>query len=450
MRTTQQKSLSSNYDGGLCVLAVEPGSLAEWLGIEPNDCLVAINGRPVRDVLDYWYFGASGRVTVEWLSHRTNELHRRTIRKSPQERLGLELEPFEIKRCNNACVFCFVHQLPRGLRPELYIKDEDYRLSFLYGNYITGTSLCEDDINRILELRLSPLFFSVHATDLEIRRQLLANPNAPAIIPLLRRLTENGIAVHTQIVLCPGYNDEKVLEKTVFDLAELYPGLRSIAVVPVGLTAHRHRLPRLSAVTAEYARSFLPVCKQLQEKMIAKLGFPLLFPSDEFYLIAGELPPSYEDYDEIPQLENGVGMLAQFYRSLPEVLEALPSRLSKPMKVVAITSTLGYKVIERLLRELTSRVANLHIHADVRENSLFGSGITVTGLLPGRDFLAAITDNPDANLYLIPENALRPWDMRFLDDIQLTELQEASQHRVRVGGSSAWGFVEPIIATASE
>lgn len=159
MRHPTQDVQFSPSETGLVVLAIEPGSLAEWLGIEANDRLLSLNGKPVRDVLDYWYFGATGRLTVEWWSRRTGRILKRTIRKSPQERLGLELEPFEIKRCNNACIFCFVHQLPKGLRPELYIKDEDYRLSFLYGNYITGTSLGEEDIARILELRLSPLFF---------------------------------------------------------------------------------------------------------------------------------------------------------------------------------------------------------------------------------------------------------------------------------------------------
>ena len=427
------------------VLAVERSSLGEWLGIKPGDRLLSLNGRPVRDVLDYWYYAAAGRLTVEWWSRESQAPLRRTLRKSPQERLGLELEPFEILRCNNACVFCFVHQLPRGLRPELYLKDEDYRLSFLYGNYITGTSLTEQDIERIIELRLSPLFFSVHATDNEVRRRLLMNPKAPPIIPLLRRLTAAGIAIHTQIVLCPGLNDGAVLEQTVSDLARLYPGVRSVAVVPVGLTVHRQNLPELAEVTPAYASTFLRLCESLQSRIQRETGFPLVFPSDEFYLIAGRTPPTYEDQDEIPQLENGVGMLAQFYRSLPEALANLPSKLAAPFRAVAVTTSLGRKVIERLVALLNERVANLHVEIEVRTNSLFGPGITVTGLLPGADFISAVGAHPQADRYLIPENALRPWDNRFLDDVTLDDLQRRACNRVRVGGSTALSFVDALL-----
>lgn len=431
---------------GIQVLSVEPGSLGEFLGIHPGDRLLKLNGHRIEDVLDYWYYASASRLTVEWWDHQNNQYRNRTVRLTTHERLGLELEPFEIKRCNNACVFCFVHQLPRGLRRELYVKDEDYRLSFLYGNYITGTSLSEADIERIIKLKLSPLYFSVHSTDEEVRQKLLVNPHAPPIIPLLERLTAKGITIHTQIVLCPGWNDGEVLRKTVHDLACLYPGVRSVAVVPVGLTAHREKLPPLKNVTADYAEAFLKECRDLQRAIKRKIGFPLVFPSDEFYLIAGRTPPSYDEYEEIPQLENGVGMVSQFYRDFEELLKSIPTTLPKKLKALAITSPLGYKVIGRLVDALNARVRNLELEVAVQENSLFGSGITVTGLLPGADFERAIAEHPKCDRYLIPENALRPWDHRFLDDMTLDELQNKTEGRIAVGGGSAQSFTEALLS----
>ncbi len=434
---------------GVKILGVEPGSVGEFLKLKPGDRLLSLNGHEILDILDYWYLACAARLTVEWWDSEAGVTRKRTIRKSAHERLGLELEPFEIRRCNNACVFCFVHQLPRGLRPELYVKDEDYRLSFLYGNYITGTSLTESDVARITKLRLSPLYFSVHATDTEIRRKLLLNPHAEPILPLLRKFVKNGITIHTQIVLCPGINDGEILRKTVWDLAELYPGVRSIAVVPVGLTSYREKLPHLEPVTGAYAECFLSECSKLQQEVRRELGFPLVFPSDEFFLIAGKTPPSYDEYDEIPQLENGVGMVDLFYRSLDHVLRLLPSSLPFPLRAVAVTSPLGEKVIARLVRLLNDRVRNLDLKVDVRTNSLFGPGITVTGLLPGADFQAAINEHQECDIFLIPENSLRPWDQRFLDDKTLDELQEQTGGRVRLGGATAASFVEALFQNIS-
>jgi len=430
---------------GLQVLSVEPGSIAEYVGIAPGDLLISLNSHPISDILDYWYQCHTTRLTIQWESKTRGKVCRKTVRKSIHDRLGIELEPFEIRRCNNACVFCFVHQLPRGLRPDLYIKDEDYRLSFLYGNYITGTSLSDADIERILKLRLSPLYFSVHATDESVRRNLLVNPHAPPIIPLLRKLVEGGIEIHTQVVLCPEINDGKILEQTVADLSKLYPGVRSVAVVPVGLTSHRRNLPKLLPVTKPYAVDFLRFCEKLQKRCMGLVNFPFVFPSDEFYLLAEQSPPDYSDLEEIPQLENGVGMVSNFYRGLTPLLASLPRRLKKPLKVLAITSPLGLKVIEQLVSLLNARIENLTLHCIAKENSLFGKGITVTGLLPGCDFAAAIDEFPDCDRFLVPKNALRPWDNRFLDDLTLEDLQTRTHGEIRVGGATAESFVEAMI-----
>lgn len=434
---------------GVRVLSVEPNSLGQRFGIEPNDSLIAINGHPIHDVLDYWFYSSARRIRVEWVSHRTGTRQSRTALKTYEERLGLEVEPFEIRRCNNACVFCFVHQLPQGLRPELYVKDEDFRLSFLYGNYITGTTLTEADMKRIVRQKLSPLYFSVHATDESVRRHLLANPNPPPILDQLDYLTRRGIAIHTQIVLCPSINDGAVLEQTVRDLSHFYPMLESIAVVPVGLTSHRQRLPKLQNVTPAYARAFLRHCRRIQQVTRQSIGYPLVFPSDEFYLIAGQEPPSYDEFSEIPQIENGVGMVSRFYAGFSDLLRDFPSALPSQYRVAAITTVMGQKVIQNLMDAMNERIENLRVEALTVTNSLFGPGITVTGLLPGRDFLSAIQTSPNYDLYLIPENALRPWDQRFLDDMTFQQLETKASKPIRVGGSTAATFAHAALADFS-
>lgn len=425
---------------GVTVLHVEPNSLGARLKMAPGDRLLSINRHPISDVIDVWFHSAAERLTVEWLpanSPPDAKPLRSTAHKAFHERLGLEVEPFEIKRCTNYCVFCFVHQLPSGMRRELYIKDEDYRLSFLYGNYITGTNLSPADLKRIETMKLSPIFFSIHATDTAVRERLLAKPNITPIMPLLKRLTSKGIAIHAQIVLCPGINDGKVLDQTVADLATLHPMLESVAVVPLGMTSHRARLPQLPPVTPEYAKAFLPIISKLQGRTRRKVGYPVVFPSDEFFLIAGLEPPSYDRYPEIPQLANGVGMYYRLYSELDELLESLPEELPSRRRVAAITTAMGAKVIGRLVERINERVKNLELEILTVTNTLFGEGITVTGLLPGADFERAIRDNPGFDRYIIPDNALRAWDKRFLDDVTLAELRERTGAEIVTGGDTA-------------
>jgi putative radical SAM enzyme (TIGR03279 family) len=435
-------------NAGLRVLHVDRPSIAERIGIGESDYLVALNNHPVTDVLDYWFHNASERVKIQWRS-KSGELHSRTIRKAYHERLGIELEPFEIRRCANYCTFCFVHQLPTGMRRELYIKDEDYRLSFLYGNYITGTNLSPADKRRIIKMKLSPLYFSVHATDQDIREQLLAKKNIEPIIPLMKKLTSEGIFLHSQVVLCPVINDREILEKTVQDLSSLYPRVESIAVVPLGLTAHRGRLPQMQSVTPEYAKKFIRECSRLQRRMQKAIGYPFVFPSDEFYLIAGLEPPSYSSYPEIPQLANGVGMYYRFYEHIHDLTERLPAKLPNHRRVAAITTHMAARVLQPLVNILNDRVQNLELCLLPTTNSLFGEGITVSGLLPGADFKRQITDHPGFDSYLIPENALRPWDRRFLDDMLFEDLKSCTSAEVTAGSDTAESFVHAALQSAA-
>lgn len=439
------------FSAGVRVTRVEPGSIAERIGLAPGDYLQALNGHPVQDVIDYWFHSAAERLKIQWRAGGPDGSERsRTVRKAYHERLGFEVEPFEIRRCSNYCVFCFVHQLPRGMRRELYLKDEDYRLSFLYGNYITGTNLSEEDKQRIVRLKLSPLYFSIHATDQEVREQLLAKKGIEPIVPLLRWFTSRGIYIHGQVVLCPGINDGAVLEKTALELAALHPRLESVAVVPLGLTSHRERLPSLQNVTPEYARRFIEECGRIQKKVARKIGFPFIFPSDEWYLIAGLEPPAYRQYPEIPQLGNGVGMYYRFYQNFEELAAALPPRLPEARRVAAITTPMGDKVLRPLVDEMNRRIENLELVLLPTVNSLFGEGIHVSGLLPGCDFHRQIESHPGFDRYMIPENALRPWDQRFLDDLTLEELRAATGAEIIPGGDTAESFVTTALAPTEE
>lgn len=428
---------------GVKILDVQKGSIGSKIGLTTGDRLVSINGNEISDILDYWFHVAGDSIKVKWVNSQ-GAIVSKTTRKAYDQRLGIELEPFEIKRCSNNCVFCFVHQLPRGMRRELYVKDEDYRLSFLYGNYITGTNLSHADKKRIIDYKLSPLFFSIHATRQDVREKLLVKKNIEPIVPLLKQLTDNNIYINAQIVLCPHINDGDVLEQTVEELSTLYPYVESIAVVPIGLTDHRQRLPEMQDVSPDYAERFVKFCQTIQEKMVQKIGFPLVFPSDEFFLIAGTEPPAYGQYPEIPQLGNGVGMYYKFYLQLDTLLSEAKAHVKKPVKVAAITTAMGKRVIGRLVNGINQELKPVTVDTIVIENSLFGKGITVTGLLPGCDFLSAIKNNPGYDRYMIPSNALRGWDNRFLDDMTLDELKQQSGTDVQIvtGADTAQSFIE--------
>jgi len=437
-----QGPTSQAGDRGVLVLEVQPGSPGARLGIQPGDRLLAINKHDINDILDYWFHVSADRLQVKWLTADGSEKNG-TVKKSFDQRLGIELEPFEIKRCSNACVFCFVHQLPRGMRRELYIKDEDYRLSFLYGNYITGTNLSPADKQRIIDYKLSPLFFSIHATDQEVREQLLVKRNIEPVLPMLQALTRENIYIHCQVVLCPGINDGEILRKTVRDLATLYPHLESVAVVPLGMTDHRQRLPKLQDITPEYARNFVKFCAEIQQETIQQIGYPLIFPSDEFYLIGDIEPPAYDQYPEIPQLANGVGMYYKFYQQVKDLIDYAATIDLPTRRVAAITTHQNRKVLGRLVEQINSRLAPLQVDLLCVTNTLFGAGITVSGLLPGKDFLEAIRSNPGYDRYLIPANALRQWDKRFLDDMSLEELRGlAGDVEIMTGGDTAQSFLE--------
>lgn len=421
----------------LVITAVEPHSIGAELELEAGDRIVAMNGQPVRDLLDFQVHVATEELLLE-VQKKDGELWDLELEKDAPDAMGLHFAHPEPTQCGNNCIFCFVHQLPRGMRSTLYIKDEDYRFSYLYGSYVTLTNIGEDEIERIIAQRLSPLYVSVHATEEQLRSRLIGR-QGPPILELLRRLTASGIEVHTQIVLCPGFNDGRELERTVEDLYALGPKIRSLAVVPVGLTGFRQRLPELNPPTMAEARDVLAVLHRYQERFLRQGGSRFVFAADEFYLKAQFEFPPLEDYEELSQLENGVGMIPLFRSEASDALaEAEP--MSLPM-VSTFTGESPYEEVARFVRNLSARTgATLHLHPV--HNAFFGGHVTVTGLLTGNDVIAQLRGKPLGEVLLVPDVVLKEGADVFLDDLSLTDLGRALSVEVRKIGSSPWGLLE--------
>lgn len=404
---------------------VEPQSPAERIGLRAGDRLQSIDGHAIHDTLDLMFHAPASTSWVEW-DDETATHHRKQLKAFPGEHHGITLEEIAIGQCRNQCLFCFVHQLPKGLRKPLYIKDEDYRLSFLYGNYITGTNLTDDDISRIIEQRLSPMYISVHATDTATRSRLLGTPEEHCdVLSLIAKLAAANIKIQAQIVLCPGINDGAMLTQTLHDLAQFASAIDTVAIVPLGLTCHRSKLPQLQPITKEYVLRELPAMQKVAKEIKKKLLRDFALFSDEFYLIADLKPPMYSGQREFPQLDNGVGMVARFYKDASYWLNSLKNyELKEPARIALLTSVLGAKVLENFIAKANAANSNYHFTAIPITNTLLGETVTVSGLLCGNDFKNAIVANPGYNAYLIPSNALRNDDEIFLDDMTFDQLIE--------------------------
>lgn len=433
---------------GVRIAHVYTGSPAAAAGLAVDDVLLEVNGEPVRDTVDFYFHTAEE--DLELLVETPGRERRRvTISKfAAEEALGLEVEQFTTQNCGCNCVFCFVHQLPDHMRKSLYVKDEDYRLSFMQGSYITGTNLKDSDLERIAAQRLTPLYISVHAVDEELRKWLLGLKKARPILELLAFFREHRLELHTQIVLCPGKNDGAELERTLEVLCDHVPTVQSIAIVPVGLTKWREGLPGLVPVDGAYARSFLRRWKPRLKKIEERFGRPVALLADEWFLIAGQRPPSYTRYPDLPQLENGVGMVYHFYKDFAEARRLLPARLDRPWRVAAITSTLSPPVLTRI-RDLCAQCEGLAVDILPVENTLFGPTIHVTGLLSGGDIGRTIKHSPFYDQYLLPGNCLRKYDERFIDDLTLEQLRRETGKRISPVLGGAYDFVATILEEAS-
>ena len=392
------------------VARVRPGTIADELGIKPGTELLAVNGREVDDFLDWEFLTADDTLLVHARQPDGEELEF-DIERPEGEPLGVELVPPSVRRCANRCEFCFIEGLPKGLRRNLYIRDDDYRLSFAYGNFATLSNLKERDEKRIVEYRLSPLYVSVHATPWEARKKLLNNPRVPNIVEQLTRLTQHGIQFHGQMVVVPGLNDGEVLEASLADLWNFGDSCITVAVVPVGLTQFNH-LFKGESMSREHATRLLDAVGRWGDRAVRERGKRWVFGSDELYLLAGLPLPDAPYYEDFPQIENGVGAVASLRARLDEGIDSLPRMTDK--RVGVVTGTAMAPLMGELVRRLEAQTG-ASIEVIRTENSLFGPGVTTAGLLVGADMRRVLGDRRDLDLVLIPAESINE-DGLFLDD----------------------------------
>jgi putative radical SAM enzyme (TIGR03279 family) len=403
---------------GVGVEAVAPGSPADRAGIVPGDRILSVSGRPVEDLLDLHFLTSRSRFTLAWRD--ASGTGRKKEFRPGGEPPGIFPEPIRVRRCRNRCIFCFVHQLPKGLRRTLYVKDEDVRLSFLHGQYVTFSDLSDAEASKIVRYRLSPLYVSIHTTDPALRRRMLGNPGAADVMRVMRRLIGDGIVLHGQIVVCPGVNDGAELARTLRQLSGLRPGLRTVAVVPVGLTSHRAGLPPLRPVTRDEARETLDLLRALGKELGGGAdGEPFAVAADEYYLTAGRDVPGRRSYGSFAQIENGVGLVRRFR----DEASSLFRRKRWPGGAAGGTVATGRsasRLISGFLEEFSSRAGAGFVPVPVR-NRLMGESVTVTGLLGGNDIATAVGGKVRGTLY-IPSVTLRDAGDLFLDGLSPLEV----------------------------
>lgn len=410
------------------ITKVLPESIGAEVGFEPGDAIVAINGTHPRDLIDYQFLCADEVLELEVLD-AAGKSHSVEIEKDYDDDLGLEFETalFDgLIQCNNRCPFCFIDQQPPGKRQSLYLKDDDYRLSFLYGSYLTLTNLTQREWDRIEQMRLSPLYVSIHATEADIRRRLLKNYRAGQILEQLKWFQERRLQVHAQVVVCPGINDEIHLERTLLDLAQFHkgkvPAVASAAVVPVGLTRFRPTEDELTPVSRDKAAQVISQVQELQDEFRHQLGSTFAWLADEWFLIAGvDLPPEshYEDY---PQIGNGVGSIRQFLKQFQDIAsEKLPPRLKTPRRFTWVVGNAVEKVFEPLVQQLNA-VEGLEVRLGALRSDYWGQKITVTGLLTGQDLLEGLKGKDLGDAIVLPSLMLKHGDTRFLDDMTVEEI----------------------------
>ena len=428
---------------------VEPGSTARRAGICPGDTLVAIDHNEINDVLDYRFYIASRHITLELL--RGGRPYTACIRKGEYDDIGLEFETYLMDKqhsCKNKCIFCFIDQMPGGMRETLYFKDDDSRLSFLFGNYITLTNLTDADIDRIIKMHISPVNVSVHTTDPELRVRMMKNPNAAGSLRYLERLAGAGIRINTQLVLCPGWNDGDALEKSLDDLGKLYPGLQSIACVPVGLTRHREGLPQLEPFTPEGAARTIDIIHRFADRMEREHGERVAYPSDEFFLRAGRPIPPAGYYGEFAQLENGVGLLALLEDEFSRALGADPSG-GHAADLTMVTGVGAYPLIRSFADRVMQKNPGVKIRVQAIVNRFFGETITVAGLVTGQDIVAQLSGTRLGERVLFPAVMLRHERDRFLDDMTLEELGQSLGVPVFPVENDGWALYDAMTGEAA-
>jgi putative radical SAM enzyme (TIGR03279 family) len=415
----------------LKVRKVKPKSLVESYGILPGDELQKINSHPIRDIIDFYFYSAEEKLEFKF-KDRNGKLKTFKVKKEANRELGLTFYEDKIKGCGNRCIFCFVDQLPKGLRKPLYFKDEDFRLSFLKGNFITLTNTSNDDIQRVIYQRLSPLYISIHTIDGSLRKKMLGNPKIPQIVPLIRKLVKGKIELHTQIVLCPGVNDGKYLEESIKILSSFHPYVKSIAIVPVGLTKFRKGLFPINSVNKSITLEIIKLARKYQKEFQKKYKCNLVYLADEFFLLAGLDIPKSRYYDEFWQIENGVGLLRKFIDDFEKDKRKLPLSLKRKIVLTLVTGRLALAHIKKMQREL-NRIKNLKVRVIAVENNFLGRSITVSGLLSGRDIIKVLKKEKKlGKVVILPPDCVN-YEGKFLDDLRIKDIEKKIRRKVFLG-----------------
>ncbi len=433
------------------IASVAPGSIAEELGVESGDYLISINDQEVEDVFDYRYLTQEEELLV--VIRKGEEEWELEIEKDPSEDLGIEFESGlmdEYRSCRNNCIFCFVNQMPKGMRRTLYFHDDDARLSFLQGNYITLTNMSDHDIDRIIRYHLEPINISFHTMNPELRCRMLRNPSAGQVFDKIRRLKEAGIELNGQIVLCRGINDGEELEYSLREFEQYLPELKSVSVVPVGLTRYREHLPKLEPFDRESAGPVIDRIERWQQYYMKKYGTHLVHASDEWYIMAGRELPGEESYDGYLQLENGVGMVRLLTEEVREALESAakapglqdPSSIHRHVTIA--TGRLIAPTLSSLMEEISSVFPNVRADVVPITNHFFGELITVSGLITGQDLTAQLQGRDLGEALLLPCNMLRSGESVFLDDMTLDQVEEALQIKTVIVESDGRSLTEAV------
>ena len=430
------------------VRQVEPESIGEELGIEPGDKLLSMNGSEISDVFDYYYYMEDEELVL-LIEKPSGEQWELEIEKDEDESLGLVFEQSlmdEYRSCRNKCMFCFIDQMPEGMRDTLYFKDDDSRLSFLQGNYITLTNMSDEDVARIVKYHLEPINISFQTTNPELRCRMLHNRFAGDALKKVDILYQGGIRMNGQIVLCKGVNDGEELERSIRDLTGYLPFLRSVSVVPVGLTKYREGLYPLEPFTKEEAREVLRTIHAWQDKVYEEFGLHFIHAGDEWYILAGEELPEEERYDGYLQLENGVGMLRLLFNEFEEGLQELEGD-SRKREVSLATGKLAYPYLKRMLERLTEKFPHVLVHLYQIENHFFGECITVSGLITGQDLAEQLKGQQLGEALLLPCNMFRTGEEVFLDDFTLQDVENTLQVPVDIVKSSGQDLINSVLGS---
>ena len=425
---------------------IEIGSIAEELELAPGDELISINGTVIKDVLDYHYLIKDEELAV-LIRKPDGEEWELDIEKDYDEDLGIVFEEGlmdEYRSCRNKCIFCFIDQMPPGMRETLYFKDDDARLSFLQGNYITLTNMSDEEIDRILFYKLSPINISVHTTNEELRCRMLHNRFAGSALDKIRRLKEGGITMNGQIVLCKGWNDGEELEKTIHDLAAYLPEMQSVSVVPVGLTKFREGLAKLEGFNREEALVVLDTIHRWQNIFLTHYGTRFIYASDEWYITAGLPIPEADTYEGYPQIENGVGLIRSLQEEFAEYFNELAGD-DRVREVSIATGVLAAPYIKQLTQRLSTKYPNVKVAVYTILNNYFGNEITVAGLITGGDITEQLNGQPLGEALLIPDVMLRNGETVLLDDVTVEEMENSLQTKIRIVQSDGKSFIDSII-----